>query len=176
MAIALFVVGAPALAAKAENEATHDGTVVRITKSNLVMTSKDGHEHSHTLAKDAKVTLDGKACKVQDLKAGTKIRVTTQATDAKVATQVEAIDKNTMFANTHDGKFVSMDKDKFVMSSTDGKEHSHTLSTDAAVTCDGKTCKLSDLKAGMKIRVTTKASDIGVATEIEAIEKNRKFT
>jgi CTP-dependent riboflavin kinase len=176
MAIALFVVSAPALAANEANDKTHDGKFVSISDNTLVMTSNDGKEHSHTLAKDAKVTLDGKACQANDLKAGTKIRVTTQTADAKVATQIEAIDKNLTFANTHDGKLVSMSRNKFVMSSTDGEEHSHTLATDAEVSCDGKVCKLSDLKAGMKIRVTTKASDKGVATEIEALDKNSKFT
>jgi CTP-dependent riboflavin kinase len=176
MTIALFVVSVPALAANEANHKTHDGKVVRITDDTLVMTTKDGQEHSHTWTKDAKVTLDGKACKPNDLKAGTKIRVTTQTADGKVATQIEAIDKNVTFANTHDGKLVSMTKDRFVMSSTDGEEHAHTLATDADVTCDGKVCKLSDLKAGMKIRVTTRPSDKGVATEIEALDKNPKFT
>ena len=178
MALALFVVSVPAFAAKDVDEATHDGKVVSITSSKLVMTnqgSKDGKEHTHTLATEIKVTLDGKDCKAEDLKAGTKIRVTTKTGEPKVATQIEAIDKNETFANTHDGSVVSITSSKLVMTNKDGKEHSHSVSKDTKVTCDGKVCKTSDLKAGMKIRVTTKKTDEGVAIGIEAIDKNTEF-
>ena len=178
IALALFVVSTPAFAAKETTEATHDGKVVSISHEKLVMTNKgstDSKEHSHKLASDAKVTLDGKACKAEDLKAGMKIRVTTKTGDAKVATHIEAIDKHETFANTHDGKLVSITSSKLVMTSKDGKEHSHSVSTDTKVSCDGKDCKASDLKAGMKIRVTTKKSDEGVAIEIEAIDKHGEF-
>ena len=60
---------------------------------------KADKEHTHTLSKDAKLTLDGKTCKAEDLKGGLKIRVTTKSTDAKAATSVEAISKNALFAN-----------------------------------------------------------------------------
>ncbi len=175
LAVALFVVNAPAFAEKEAAQATHDGKVVSITDSKLVMTGRDGKEHSHSLNADAKVTLDGKAAKASDLKAGTRIRVTTHADDATVATHIEAIDKNETFANTHEGKVVSMSSTRLVMSDKNGKEHSHTLSADAKVTLDGKPCKLGDLKPGMKIRVTTPKSDVGTAIEVEAIEKNAKF-
>ena len=178
MALALFVVGAPAFAAKDADEAMHDGKVVSITSSKLVMTnkgSKDDKEHTHMLAIEVKVTLDGKTCKAEELRAGLKIRVTTKAGDPKVATQIEAIDKNETFANTHDGKVVSITSSKLMMTNKDGKEHSHSVSTETKVTCDGKVCKTSDLKAGMKIRVTTKKSDEGVAIGIEAIDKNGEF-
>ena len=169
---------APAFAAKDAEEATHDGKLVSITSSKLVMTnqgSKDGKEHTHMLATEIKVTLDGKACKTEDLKAGLKIRVTTKTGDTKVATKIEAIDKNETFANTHDGKVVSITSSKLMMTKNDGKEHSHSVSTDTKVTCDGKVCKTSDLKAGMKIRVTTKKTDEGVAIRIEALDKDDEF-
>lgn len=54
-------------------------------------------------------------------------------------------------------------------------EHSHSISADTKITCDGKDCKASDLKANLKIRVTTKKSDKGAATVIEAIDKNGDF-
>lgn len=179
LALALLVVSTPAFAAKEAVEATHDGKVVSITHEKLVMTNKhstDSKEHSHKLASDAKVTLDGKACKAEDLKTGMKIRVTTKTSDAKVATHIEAIDKHETFANTHDGKVVSITSSKLMMTNKDdGKEHSHSVSADTKVTCDGKDCKASDLKAGMKIRVTTKKSDEGVAIGIEAIDKDAGF-
>ncbi len=181
IALAVFVVGSPAWAAKDTEQATHDGRLVSVTSDKLVMTlkgSKDGKEHTHSLAADAKMTLDGKACKLGDLMAGTKIRVTTMKNDQKVATNIEAIAKNEMFADTHDGKVVSCTKSKLVMTNKgikDGKEHSHMLATDAKLTLDGKACKAEDLKSGMKIRVTTKKTDKGTAIEVEALDKDAEF-
>jgi hypothetical protein len=172
---AAICVNATAFAAEKAEQATHDGKVVRITDSALIMSSKDGEEHAMTLADDTKLTLDGKACEAKDLKAGMKIRVSTQAGDATVASKIEAIKKNATFSNTHDGKFVSMSGATFIMTGQDGKEHTHNLAADAKVTCDGKPCKISDLSAGMKIRVTTRQSDKNAATEIEALDKNAEF-
>lgn len=78
-------------------------------------------------------------------------------------------------SNTHDGKVVSMADSKLVMTNHEGKECSHTLATDAKLTCDGKVCKAEDLKAGKKIRVTTKKGDLNVATGIESLNKNAEF-
>ena len=78
--------------------AAHDGKVVSITGDKLVMTSMEGHEHSHTLTADAKMTLDGKACKAADLKPGTRIRVTTQGADKSFVNRIEGLDKNPEFA------------------------------------------------------------------------------
>ncbi|MCY2967749.1 MAG: hypothetical protein NT069_29650 [Planctomycetota bacterium] len=177
LSLALLAAG-PAVAAKDAKEADeplHDGKVVSVSGHDLVMTNKDGKEHTHTLTKEAKVTCDAKACKLSDLKAGLKIRVTTKNGDKKTATHVEALDKDAMFANTHDGKVVSVSGDTLKMTGKDGKEHSHTLAAHAAICCDGKECKVSELKAGMKIRVTTKANDKHVLTVIEAIDKDAEF-
>ncbi len=84
---------------KEAEEAMHDGKVVSITGDKLVMTSTDGQEHSHTLTADAKLTLDGKACKAADLKPGTRIRVTTRGADKSVASGIEGLDKNLDFAS-----------------------------------------------------------------------------
>jgi hypothetical protein len=109
LALAMFV-GGPLLAVEDVKDAAHDGKLVSITGDQLVMTAgKEGKEHTHTLARDAKLTLDGKACKVADLKAGTKIRVTVQGADKQLAVRIEGIDKNPDFAasHRHDGKVVS---------------------------------------------------------------------
>ena len=176
LALAMLV-GATALAAEPN---THDGKVVSITGGKLVMTSQEGSEHSHTLAADATLTLDGKACKAADLKAGTRIRVTTQGADKSVANRVEGLDKNQAFAavasNRQDGKVVSITGNKLVMTGKLGKEeHTCTLSADVKVTCDGKVCKSSDLKPGLRIRVTSENDDSRAATRIEAIDKNLEF-
>jgi hypothetical protein len=96
LTLALFA-SAPALAFKDAAETTHDGKVVSVAGGKLVMTGKDDKEHSHTLAADAKVTCDAKACKLDDLKIGMKVRVTTKGDDRLIATRVEALDKNEEF-------------------------------------------------------------------------------
>jgi len=75
--------------------------------------------------------------------------------------------------NTHTGTFVraGSDGNSFVMKDKDGKEHTHTLA--AGFKCvgeDGKECKLTDLKDGQKIRVTTKEGDKKAATKVEALK------
>jgi hypothetical protein len=75
-----------------------EGKVVRVDGNSLVMKDAQGQEHSHTLTKDAKVTCDGAACQSADLKAGSRIRVTTKKDDRKVATGIESLNKNSEFA------------------------------------------------------------------------------
>ena len=172
-----MLAGATALAAKDAEPNTHDGKVVSITSEKLVMTSNEGKEHSHTLARDVKLTLDGKACKAADLKAGTRIRVSTQGADKSVASRIEGLDKNPDFAvNRQDGKFVSVTGKKLVMTGAEGsEERTCTLAVDAKVTCDGKVCKAADLKPGMRIRVTTDSEAPNDATQVEALDKNADF-
>jgi hypothetical protein len=90
LALVLTVLsGAPVLA----QDDTHEGTFVR-TKgtTEFVMKDKEGKEHTHTLAADAKIlALDGKAAKLADFKADQKIRVTTKKGDKTTALKVEAI-------------------------------------------------------------------------------------
>jgi hypothetical protein len=78
-------------------------------------------------------------------------------------------------AKTMDGTVVSVKADKLTMANMEGKEHSHALAANVTVTCDGKTCTALDLKAGMRIRVTTDAADRNAATRIEALDNNRDF-
>lgn len=170
-----MLTSAPAWAASETDEATHDGKFVSVSDNQLTMTNSEGKEHSHKLSSDAKVICDGAACKVADLKAGMKIRVTTTGDDKKLVTHVEALNKQSLFANTHEGKFVSFANNKLTMTDSKGKEHSHSMAKDATMTCDGVVCKADSLKSGMKIRVTTKKDDSSVATEVEAIDKNASF-
>ena len=70
---------------------THDGKVVSVTGDKLTTTTCcKGKQHCHTMAKDAKVTCDGKASKVADPKAGTCVGVTERKDDKTVATAVES--------------------------------------------------------------------------------------
>ena len=165
-------------AAEKHEKMTHDGLVVTITNEKLVMTDNEGkNEHTHTLTNKPKVTWDGKKVKATDLKAGAKIRVTTHGDDKVAATRIEGIDKHTAFAShKHEGLVISIKGNKLYMTDDDGKhEHSHTLTDDAKVTCDGKVCKAADLKQGMRIRVTTEKKAPHSATHVEALDKDPEF-
>lgn len=159
------------------SEKSMDGAVVSVSADKLTMTSKEGKEHSHPLAANAKVTCDGKSCSAQDLKAGMKIRVTMDTADRHAAARIEALDKETAFPSTsHDGQVVSITSEKLVMTDAANKDkHSHTLTADIKVTCDGKDCKAADLKPGMRVRVTTENAEPHTATRIEALDKNQDF-
>jgi len=71
--------------------------------------------------------------------------------------------------NMHEGKVVSVKGEKLTMEGKNGKEHSHEVATTAKITCDGKACKLADLKTGLRILVTVDNNDR--ATRIQAFLK-----
>jgi Cu/Ag efflux protein CusF len=74
-----------------EKPGTHEGKVVKAEAGKLTMTDKNGKEHTHTVPADAKVTCDGRECKVEDLKAGCTVKVTTEQKGEKVVvTKIEA--------------------------------------------------------------------------------------
>ena len=52
---------------KESSATTHDGKVVSVIGDKLTTTCGEGKQHCHTMAKDAKVTCDGKAAKAADL-------------------------------------------------------------------------------------------------------------
>src|SRR5262245_61805135 len=64
--------------AVAADPATHEGMVVSVSAGRLTMKDKAGKEHSHAVGPDAKVTIHGKPARLEDLKAGMPIRVTTE--------------------------------------------------------------------------------------------------
>jgi hypothetical protein len=74
--------------------------------------------------------------------------------------------------NRHEGKLVKVDGNKLTMTDKEGKnEHTHTIAADAKITCDGKECKLQDLKPGVSLAVTTKKDDKTTAILVEAKTK-----
>jgi hypothetical protein len=92
LAVALLVASA-ALARPDTKESTHSGKFVSAKgEAQFTMTDREGKsQHTHTLARNATITCDGKACKLSDLKEGTLIRVTVEEQNGKkVATKVEA--------------------------------------------------------------------------------------
>lgn len=76
--VTLLLVAGIALAA------TLEGTIksVDAAKSSLTVTDKGGKDVTVSVNKDAKITLDGKAAKLSDLKAGQHVTVTHEANKA----------------------------------------------------------------------------------------------
>jgi len=85
----VLLFNAPAWAADPES---HEGVVVKAGDSKLTMSDKDGkNEHTHVVAADAKISLDGKECRLDELRKGTLVKVTVEVKgERKVATRVEA--------------------------------------------------------------------------------------
>ncbi len=78
LALALLV-GQPAIA----SDKAHKGKVVKAGDGKLTMTFKgDTKKHTHDVVKDAKITLDGKAARLKDLKEGFHVKVTMDAKHA----------------------------------------------------------------------------------------------
>jgi len=72
-------------------EKTHEGKVVKAADGKLTMTDKKGeNKHTHDVAANAKISCDGKACKLEDLKEGVLVRVTTDDDNNNRATKIEA--------------------------------------------------------------------------------------
>jgi hypothetical protein len=70
-------------------------------------------------------------------------------------------------SNCCDGKLVKVAGDKLTSTCAKGDEHHYTVASDAKVTCDGKTSKTSDLKAGSTIRMTMAKDEKNKVTAID---------
>ncbi len=97
--VVLAVMSAAHLYAKdTETTSTHEGMFVSLVNDKLTMNGTDGKEHSHSVTKTAKYSIDGKDAKPAEFKSGMKIRVTTTGgTDTAMVTMVEGLDKNPSF-------------------------------------------------------------------------------
>jgi hypothetical protein len=78
---------------------TYDGTLVGMSSDALVIRTKENKTESFRVASDAYVCCDGVTCAVGDLKFGSKVRLTSQASNADVATIVESLVDQTDFAD-----------------------------------------------------------------------------
>jgi hypothetical protein len=88
LALAFCLASVPA----ADDKDTHTGTFVSAKSDTEFVMEDKGKQHMHKLAAGAKVYgLDGKECKLADIRSGQKIRVTTQADDKTVALKVTVL-------------------------------------------------------------------------------------
>jgi hypothetical protein len=91
---ALMVFLSAAVEGQDKDKNVHVGKLVSVKGNLFTMENIKGEKHDHTLAQKAKVfDLDGKECRLSDLKRDQIIRVTTSPTDTKVAMKVEAMKK-----------------------------------------------------------------------------------
>ena len=93
--LAVVVVALVALAGLpllAQDEKVHEATVVKAGDGKIILTVKgDDQKHTHDVAKDAKITLDDKKAKLEELKEGFPASV---IWDAKfVVTKIDAKSK-----------------------------------------------------------------------------------
>jgi hypothetical protein len=85
MGVALLAVAALITSAEAKAKtpgSTHAGTFVSASAGKMVMTGRNGHQHTHSLAKAVAVTIDGKSGTLAGLKKGMHVSVTTDASGA----------------------------------------------------------------------------------------------
>jgi hypothetical protein len=88
LAFGMFLGSAVADQPQATN--AHDGKFVSASGNQFTMSDDKGAQHTHTLATNGKVMLDGKDSSLQNLKPGMRVKVTTAPNDMKTATRVDA--------------------------------------------------------------------------------------
>lgn len=91
-AVAVSMIALSGLPLLAADEKVHEATVVKAGDGKITLSFKgDDSKHTHDVAKDAKITLDGKEAKLEDLKEGFPIKATMD--DKFVITKIEAKSK-----------------------------------------------------------------------------------
>ena len=72
----------------------HEGKVLQAKDGKISVQDKDGNSEVFSVAPDAKITLDGKAVKLEEIATGNVAKVTVKTTgDKKTATMIEAKSK-----------------------------------------------------------------------------------
>jgi hypothetical protein len=85
LAVAAFTAGA----ARADHEGKEaEGHVIKVEGGKITVAGKNKKEHTHEVAKDAAITLDGKKAKLEDLKPHTHVKVTMN--DKHTITKIDA--------------------------------------------------------------------------------------
>lgn len=93
LAVAVFAAGPASAQDKSGAGGAHEGYVVKAGDGKLTMSLAKGarEQHTHMVATDAKITCDGKPCKLEDLKAGDHVSVTEETVGGKKeVTKIEA--------------------------------------------------------------------------------------
>lgn len=92
LVVAAALVALAGLPLRAADDKLHEGTVVKAGDGKITLTFKgDDRKHTHDVAKDAKITLDDKKAKLEELKEGFPVKVAWD--DKFVITKIEAKSK-----------------------------------------------------------------------------------
>ena len=146
----------------AAGDQVHEAKVVKAGDGKITLTFKgDNQKHTHDVAKNAKITLDDKKAKLEDLKEGFAVRATMDAKFVITAIEANKV-TDAMVVKAGEGKITLTFKG-------DDKKHTHDVAKDAKITVDDKKGKLEDLKEGFHVSVTMNAEF--VLTKIDAMSK-----
>jgi hypothetical protein len=77
--------------ANAPDATTYCGTLISVSPSVLFLRGIDGREHAHVLSADVRLTIDGKPCRIEELKAGKNVCVTQRTGGARVLTLINLL-------------------------------------------------------------------------------------
>jgi hypothetical protein len=87
--VAVALVALAGLPLRAAGDKVYEGHVVKVTEGKITVHFKGANTpHTHDVAKDATITLDGKKAKLEDLKEDFAVKVTMD--DKFVITKIEA--------------------------------------------------------------------------------------
>jgi hypothetical protein len=70
---------------------THNGRIITITGDRIVTKAAGEAEHSSLVARNVRVTRDGRPCRVDDLKLGVSVRVTVGHDDDTTAIRIDCL-------------------------------------------------------------------------------------
>jgi hypothetical protein len=92
MVVVSLAVWVGTVSADDQKPGTHEGKVVKVEGNKLTMSDKEGkNQHTHAIPATAKITFEGKAAKLEDLKPGNTVKVTTEKKgDEVVVVSVDA--------------------------------------------------------------------------------------
>jgi len=90
----------------------------------------------------------------------------------EAAQQFQGADQGNL--EVHEGQFLSFKEGTLEMTDTQGKKHSHHLAPGAQIMINGQPAKPEDLKADMKLKVSTKKGDPQTATKIEVKSQGKQ--
>lgn len=181
-AVLLALIIVPSLAAESKK-----GKIISAGNAKVTIQDLDGKSHTFAVTKDAKITRDGKAAKLEQLVKGDSATVTTELKESEVfASAIDAVSQKSavaagpetasLLAGPHNGTVVSAGQGKLKIRGEDGKtEKSFDVAADAKITRDGKAAKLEDLMKDDSVKVTTELKGTKeVATVIEGKGSKKK--
>jgi hypothetical protein len=143
-------------------------------KDRFVLTDREGKDWTFHLSEAARVFVNEKAARLQDLKEGFEATVTySMVDDKRIASEIRTA------AGLADGttkgqiKTVTANRSQFVLTDTNGNDFLFTLLPQAKVSINDRDGRLQDLKAGDRVHVSYERRPDGglYAKELRTVAK-----